>query len=139
ITLDVTKEFAGSISEGERIALRHPEGMVLAIMTVTDIWEPDRTEEAEAVFGTQNDEHPGVFTLLHQTNPVYIGGTLEGIELPQLSPMGRYDAVVRCLFHRLPPCPRKVSLTPDPFNSEPVRAHSVVFSSPPRCPQKLRG
>jgi len=82
ITLDVTKEFAGSISEGERIALRHPEGMVLAIMTVTDIWEPDRTEEAEAVFGTQNDEHPGVFTLLHQTNPVYIGGKLEGIELP---------------------------------------------------------
>ena len=82
ITLDVTKEFAGSISEGARIALRHPEGMVLAIMTVTDIWEPDRTEEAEAVFGTQNDEHPGVFTLLHQTNPVYIGGTLEGIELP---------------------------------------------------------
>ncbi len=82
ITLDVTKEFAGSISEGARIALRHPEGMVLAIMTVTNIWEPDRTEEAEAVFGTQNDEHPGVFTLLHQTNPVYIGGTLEGIELP---------------------------------------------------------
>ena len=39
ITLDVTKEFAGSISEGERIALRHPEGMVLAIMTVTDIWD----------------------------------------------------------------------------------------------------
>ena len=82
VTLDVTKEFAESISEGDRIALRHPEGMVLAIITVTDIWEPDRSKEADAVFATQNNEHPGVFTLLHQTNPVYIGGKLEGIELP---------------------------------------------------------
>jgi len=55
---------------------------VLAIMTVTDIWVPDRVKEAEAVFGTRSDEHPGVFALLHQTNPVYIGGRLEGLELP---------------------------------------------------------
>ena len=82
ITLDVTEEFASRLSEGARIALRHPEGMVLAIMTVTDIWVPDRVKEAEAVFGTRSDEHPGVFALLHQTNPVYIGGRLEGLELP---------------------------------------------------------
>jgi len=82
ITLDTTEEFAESASEGDRIALRHPEGMVLAIMTVTDIWEPDHTEEAEAVFGTQNEEHPGVFALLHQTNPLYVGGRLEGLEPP---------------------------------------------------------
>ena len=82
ITLDVTEEFASRLSEGARIALRHPEGMVLAIMTVTDIWVPDRGKEAEAVFGTRSDEHPGVFALLHQTNPVYIGGRLEGLELP---------------------------------------------------------
>jgi len=82
INLDVTEEFAESISQGDRIALRHPEGMVLAIMTVTDIWVPDRAAEAEAVFGTRNEEHPGVFTLLHQTNLIYIGGRLEGLELP---------------------------------------------------------
>jgi len=82
ITLDVTEGFASSISEGDRIALRHPEGMVLAVMTVTDIWEPDRLAEAEAVFGTTNEDHPGVFSLLYKTNPVYIGGRLEGIELP---------------------------------------------------------
>jgi sulfate adenylyltransferase len=82
ITLDVMEEFASSISEGDKIALRHPEGMILAVMTVTDIWKPDRKKEAEQVFGTGNEEHPGVFHLLHQTNPVYIGGSLEGIELP---------------------------------------------------------
>jgi len=82
ITLDVTEEFASSISEGDKIALRHPEGMILAIITVTDIWKPDRKKEAELVFDTDNEEHPGVFHLLHQTNPIYIGGNLEGVELP---------------------------------------------------------
>jgi len=82
ITLDVTEEFASSISEGDKIALRHPEGMILAIMTVTDIWKPDRMKEAGSVFATDNEQHPGVFHLLHQTNPIYIGGSLEGIELP---------------------------------------------------------
>ena len=82
IVLDVTRKFTSSLNEGDRIALRHPEGMVLAVMTVANIWEPDRREEAEGVFGTLNEDHPGVFALLHQTNPVYIGGEIEGLELP---------------------------------------------------------
>ncbi len=80
IMLDVPEGFASSLREGERIALRHPEGMVLAILTITDIWRPDVHEEARLVFGTTDEAHPGVFHLLHQTHPVYIGGTLEGME-----------------------------------------------------------
>ncbi len=82
IMLDVTEKFAEQLEPGQRIALRHPEGMVLAILTVSDVWKPDLAAEAEAVFGTTDDAHPGVFHLLHDTNPVYVGGTLEGIELP---------------------------------------------------------
>jgi len=82
ITLDVTEEFASSISKGDRVALRHPEGMVLAVLTVTDLWRPKLKEEAELVYGTTDESHPGVFQLFHQTNPVYIGGPLEGLELP---------------------------------------------------------
>ena len=82
ITLDVTKEFAKGISAGDRVALRHPEGMVLAILSVSDIWEPNLKEEAVQVFGTDNEHHPGVFQLLHESHPVYLGGRLEGLELP---------------------------------------------------------
>lgn len=82
ITLDVTEEFASSIAEGDRLALRHPEGMVLAVLTVRDIWKPDCEKEADAVFGTTDEFHPGVFHLSSQTNPVYVGGPLEGLELP---------------------------------------------------------
>lgn len=82
ITLDVTETLAQGLAIGERIALRHPEGMILAVLTVGDIWQPDRAAEATAIFGTDDPTHPGVFTLLEQTNPYYIGGALEGIALP---------------------------------------------------------
>ncbi len=82
ITLDVSEDFATRISTGERILLLHPEGMPLAVMTVSDIWQPDNFEEAQTVLGTTDTDHPGVFHLLKRTKPVRLGGLLEGMELP---------------------------------------------------------
>ncbi len=82
INLDVTEEFAASLSVGDRVALRHPEGMVLAVLTVSDFWKPDRQAEAVAVFGTTSTEHPGASHLLERSHPFYLGGALEGLELP---------------------------------------------------------
>ena len=104
INLDVTEAFAGQISTGDRIALRHPEGMVLASLVVSDIWQPDRQAEAQSVFGTTDDEHPGVFQVLRQSNPVYLGGTLEGIELPPhhtFRALRHTPAQLRAEFQRL--------------------------------------
>ncbi|MDP6853721.1 MAG: adenylyltransferase, partial [Candidatus Marinimicrobia bacterium] len=52
VTLDVKTEFAINISQGEKIALRDHEGVLIAVMTVSDIWKPDKKAEAEKVFGT---------------------------------------------------------------------------------------
>jgi sulfate adenylyltransferase len=104
ITLDVSPSFAEGVSTGDRIALRHPEGMVLAILTVSDIWQPDLGSEAERVFGTRSDDHPGVFRLLHESHPVYLGGALEGIELPPHHTYRHHRHTpeeLRAEFHRL--------------------------------------
>ena len=82
IPLDVKPDFADTLNAGETIALRDPEGVVVATMVVQDIWTPDKDAEAAAVFGTNDDAHPGVHRLLHQTNKVYIGGKLAGVEPP---------------------------------------------------------
>ncbi|MFB6274074.1 MAG: bifunctional sulfate adenylyltransferase/adenylylsulfate kinase [Salinibacter sp.] len=82
VTLDVTQAFAAEIGEGDRIALRHPEGMALAVLAVESKWTPDRTWEAEQVYGTTDEAHPGVFRLYHETHPVYLGGRVEGVEYP---------------------------------------------------------
>lgn len=82
IVLDVTEEFAGSLRPGATIALRDPEGVMLAALHVEEVWQPDRDEEAEAVYGTTSPKHPGVEYLLKQTYPWYVGGRLEGTQLP---------------------------------------------------------
>ncbi len=82
ITLDVGEEFARSLHEGDRVALRDPEGVLLAALHVQEIWKPCREAEANAVFRTTSPAHPGVNYLLRRSNPFYVGGRLEGIRLP---------------------------------------------------------
>jgi sulfate adenylyltransferase len=82
ITLDVTKEFAENLKTGSTVALRDAEGVMLAVIQVSDIWEPDRKSEAERVFGTASTEHPAVNYLMNQSKPVYIGGRVECLQLP---------------------------------------------------------
>ena len=82
ITLDVPEELARKLKEGDSLALRDPEGIMLAALNVEEVWKPDREAEAEAVFGTASKEHPGVAHLLDGTNPWYVGGRVEGIQLP---------------------------------------------------------
>jgi sulfate adenylyltransferase len=82
ITLDVTKAFAEKVGKGSRIALRDGEGVMIAVMDVTDVWEPDFQAEAKGVFGTLDRKHPAVTFLTERSNPVYVGGRLQGITAP---------------------------------------------------------
>lgn len=83
ITLDVTEEFAGKVKEGDEVALRDPEGVLLAVLKVSDKWTPDKQKEAKSVFNSTDEIHPGVNYLLNIAHPVYIGGVLSGVELPR--------------------------------------------------------
>jgi sulfate adenylyltransferase len=82
VTLDVSAELGGRLRAGSLLALRDPEGVVLAALQVEDIWQPDRDLEARAVFGTADPAHPGVEHLLSRSMPVYVSGTLEGLQAP---------------------------------------------------------
>ncbi|NNF27143.1 MAG: bifunctional sulfate adenylyltransferase/adenylylsulfate kinase [Gemmatimonadetes bacterium] len=82
ITLDVSDEFAEGVSEGDRIALRDAEGVMLAVLTVRDKWQPDKAAEADQVFGTTSTEHPGVAYLMNRAGNTYLGGEIEGLSLP---------------------------------------------------------
>jgi sulfate adenylyltransferase len=82
IVLDVPEEVAAGLSPGGMLALRDPEGVMLAALHVEQRYCPDRDAEAQAVFGTTDPTHPGVAYLRHRTNPWYIGGRVEGLTLP---------------------------------------------------------
>src|SRR5690606_35292215 len=84
ITLDVSEEFAAKAEPGTDIALRDPEGVILAILSVTDRWTPDKKHEAEKVFGNGADDiaHPAINYLHNVAGPVYLGGPITGIQPP---------------------------------------------------------
>ncbi len=83
ITLDVSEAFAKSLKPGSsQIALRDPEGVMLAVLHVEDVWQPDRKAEATAVFNTTSTAHPGVDYLLNKAHPWYVGGRVEGVQAP---------------------------------------------------------
>src|ERR687888_2367539 len=53
IMLDVTEAFAKSLKPGSsRVALRDSEGVMVAVLHVEDVWQPDRKAEAQSVLGT---------------------------------------------------------------------------------------
>jgi len=82
ITLDIDAETAALLEPGASLALRDPEGVMLAVLNVADVWEPDKESEARQVLGSTNTEHPAVGYLFDIAGTHYVGGRLEVIELP---------------------------------------------------------
>jgi sulfate adenylyltransferase len=76
ITLDTSDE---SYKVGEEIILVDQYGNPIALMRIESVYTPDRLHEANMVFGTTDEAHPGVQYVTRETNPIYLGGTVKGI------------------------------------------------------------
>ncbi|MBR2656843.1 MAG: bifunctional sulfate adenylyltransferase/adenylylsulfate kinase [Loktanella sp.] len=104
ITLDVGESFADKVTIGQDIALRDQEGVILATMTVTDKWVPNKAHEAEMVYGADDAAHPAVNYLHNTAGSVYLGGPVTGIQQPvHYDFRGRRDTPneLRALFRKL--------------------------------------
>jgi sulfate adenylyltransferase len=82
ITLDVPDAIAEKLEIGGHLGLNDAEGFMLAVLRITDKWKPDKKREAGLVYGTDSLNHPGVRFLFEQVHGNYIGGDIEGIQLP---------------------------------------------------------
>jgi sulfate adenylyltransferase len=83
VCLDLPAAAAEPLEPGQRLALRDGEGFLLAVLEVSELWRPDLAAEAKAVFGTDDQAHPGVRRFLENTQPWYAAGRVEGLSLPQ--------------------------------------------------------
>jgi sulfate adenylyltransferase len=82
ITLDVSQETidAQGVKPSARIALRDfRDDRNLAIITVEDVYRPDKEREAREVFGG-DPEHPAVKYLNEDVHEFYVGGKIEAID-----------------------------------------------------------
>ncbi len=105
ITLDVKEEFAKTLKPGSsKVALRDAEGVMLAVLHVEDVWQPDLKAEADAVFKSTSAAHPGANYTMSKGNSWYVGGRVEGVEAPHhydFRNLRQTPAEVRAEFARL--------------------------------------
>ncbi|EXJ77481.1 sulfate adenylyltransferase [Capronia epimyces CBS 606.96] len=67
------------IQPGARVTLRDfRDDRHLAILTVEDVYRPDKQKEAKEVFGG-DPEHPAIRYLVNNTEEFYIGGKIEAV------------------------------------------------------------
>lgn len=82
IVLDVNENQANQLKSGDTVGLLDAEGFMLAVMHIKDVYKVDKSREAETVYGTKSTNHPGVAYLFDQVNDYYVGGNIEGLQLP---------------------------------------------------------
>ena len=82
INLDVDESFAQKIAAGDTIELCDSDNILLARMTVTDKWKPEKSIEAQEVFGTLDKTHPAVSYLFDKAGDWYLGGPINLVQLP---------------------------------------------------------
>eukprot|EP01132_Coremiostelium_polycephalum_P009651 gene9651-11833_t len=83
IILDVTQETVDLVqsTESKELALRDEEGNLIAMITVSNIYKPDKEKEARLTMGSVDPYHPGV-SIIFNSKEFYISGKLEGAQLP---------------------------------------------------------
>ena len=82
ICLDLPELNGQGLEVGQSVAIRDPEGFLLGVLHIEDMWPVDKDKEATLVFGTTDTDHPGVRQLVHKVGDRYIGGSLEVLSLP---------------------------------------------------------
>lgn len=76
IVLDIGTNIADEIEPGDRIGLRGPDSTPLGVMDVDSVYRYNEEETCQNLFGTTDEEHPGVRTL-QSKEPFFVGGPIK--------------------------------------------------------------
>lgn len=75
VTLQIAEKEAEKCRVNGEIALAHPNGDIVAVMKVESKFTPDQDHEAQQVYLTTEEAHPGV-AAMRKEGPVYLGGPI---------------------------------------------------------------
>ncbi|MFC6201508.1 sulfate adenylyltransferase [Lactiplantibacillus nangangensis] len=103
ITLPVAAETAAKFDLNQKIALRDAKGDIYGTLLLEDKYTPDKTLEAQNVYGTTELAHPGVKRLF-ENGAVYLGGKVKLLKQPSHGDFSAYylePLATRKLFHDL--------------------------------------
>ena len=81
ITLSVPESRAADLTAGVRADLRDAEGFPLGVIDIEGVYRRDKAREAEQVYRTTDEAHPGV-AALYASGDLVIGGSVKALRLP---------------------------------------------------------
>jgi len=70
-----------SITVGKKVLLTY-KGTNMGVLTVESKWSPDKPLECLKCYGTATIEHPGVRMVAMERGKYYIGGSIQGLDVP---------------------------------------------------------
>ncbi|MGE0884169.1 MAG: sulfate adenylyltransferase [Blastocatellales bacterium] len=94
VTLSATADERAKLNIGDDVALRTRDGRLVAILHLAEIYKYDKQREAEAVFRTTEDKHPGV-QVLYLQGEYLLGGHVTVVEHPNGNEFKRYRQTPR--------------------------------------------
>ena len=81
-SIPVTLAAANEAAEGDELALNGPDGSLLGLLTVEEIFERDLEDEARHVYRTTDEAHPGVAAMTAEGSRC-IAGPVRAVALPE--------------------------------------------------------
>jgi sulfate adenylyltransferase len=103
ICLGISENQRRQLECGQSVAIRDPEGFLLAVMHIDEIWPADKEREAAMVLGTTDRCHPRVEYLFEKEGKYYVSGQLEVLSLPlhyDFRQLRMTPREVRTLYHK---------------------------------------
>jgi sulfate adenylyltransferase len=82
ITLEIPDALADALAAGSRLALRDSEGVMLAVLAVAEVFEPDWRAEAEALLTGLPDDRRRIERHLASRRRFAVAGVVEGVQPP---------------------------------------------------------
>ena len=82
VCLDVHASQAGNLEGGQSLAIRDPEGFMLGVLHVEDVWQVDHEKQVIKLYGENVANDLIKSGYLKGLNDHYVGGKLEVISLP---------------------------------------------------------
>jgi sulfate adenylyltransferase len=76
VVLDIEIDLANEIEPGERIGVRRPDGTPVGVLDVDSVYRYNEDEVCTQLFGTTDDDHPGVRTVRSKA-PFFVGGSIK--------------------------------------------------------------
>jgi sulfate adenylyltransferase len=87
--LGVDADTANELGPGDRIGLHGPDGDPVGVIDVDEVYRYNETETCQQLFGTTDDDHPGV-RIVESKEPFLVGGPIKAFE-DALPRNGSYD------------------------------------------------